>query len=122
MYIDQESKVYLKSSTFDKLSYFMISPLMNLQAIDSTELELPKMSCYTYAHVTSVSNYNTLVEIDVGLTTMRRRGLDLSGCCGSSSTASGIQRTPSTTVPSLMAIKCRLFTAPSIVAMYLEPQ
>ena len=52
-------------------------------------------------------------------TTMRRRGLGISGCRGSSSTESGVQWTPSMTVPSLMAIKCRLLTSPSITAIYL---
>lgn len=51
---------------------------------------------------------------------MRSLGFNLSGCGGSGSTASGVQWTPSITVPSLIAIKCRLLTTPSIVAMYLD--
>lgn len=67
------------------------------------------------------SNRQTKIsDWTVNNTTMRRRGLDKSGCPGSSSTLSGVQWTPSIIVPSLMAIKCRLWTSPSIVAMYLE--
>lgn len=51
---------------------------------------------------------------------MRRRGLDISGCLGSNSTESGVQWIPSITAPSLIAIKCRLVTMPSIAAIYLQ--
>lgn len=53
-------------------------------------------------------------------TTIRRRGLGASDCCGNNSTESGVQWTPSMIVPSLMANKCRLLTTPFIVAIYLQ--
>lgn len=55
-------------------------------------------------------------------TTIRSRGLAASGCVGKSSTESGVQCMPSISVPSLMAIRCRLRTPPSIVAIYLQTE
>lgn len=63
--------------------------------------------------------YITALEQIKNSTTTRSLGFNIFGCDGSSSTESGVQWTPSITVPSLIAIKCRLLTTPSIVAMYL---